>query len=170
DAHRSNLIRIAWSGARHLQRHRETVWDGQVVLDKGRILRAEGYAFDSPAEGITFCNEQRVEWRSITTGDTDGILLELDAPPEARLHFSSPPKSFSLALRDIQDEPRVYEAGGIRQQVVVQRVSGAAGPRNVEFSYTDTAMPAGCQAYYVRVLQQNGAMAWSSPLYITREW
>jgi hypothetical protein len=164
----SNLFRIAWSGARHVQRHRETVWDGSLVLDKGRILHAEGYAFDSAAEGITFWDTQRVEWRSITTGDTDGILVQVDAPADAQFHFTSTPKSFSLPLRDIQEESHVFDAGGIRQQVVVQRLSGEKGPRIVEFSYTDTTMPAGWNAYYVRVLQQNGALAWSSPLYITK--
>ncbi len=164
----SSLFRIAWSGARHVQRHRETVWDGSLVLDKGRIVHAEGYAFDSVAEGITSWDSKRVEWRSITTGDTDGILVQVEAPDDAQFHFTSAPKSFSLPLRNVQEEPVVFAVGGIRQRIVVQRLSGEKGPRTVEFSYTDTAMPEGWNAYYVRVLQQNGALAWSSPLYITK--
>ena len=43
------------------------------------------------------------------------------------------------------------------------------GPATAEFDYTDTASAAGQSWYYVRVMQADRQMAWSSPIWITRK-
>ena len=37
----------------------------------------------------------------------------------------------------------------------------------VEFSYREGEGVAGCHPYWVRVLQEDGAKAWASPVYVT---
>jgi len=39
-------------------------------------------------------------------------------------------------------------------------------PREVGFTFTDTGPLPGVQPYYVRVMQQDTEMAWSSPVYV----
>ncbi len=42
------------------------------------------------------------------------------------------------------------------------------GTRQASWEYTDRNPPAGESWYYVRILQEDGQVAWSSPIWITR--
>ena len=42
-------------------------------------------------------------------------------------------------------------------------------PKNLEFEYVDKAPSPGINAYWVRIVQEDGAMAWSSPVYYNFE-
>jgi len=162
----SNRIKIAWSGARGYDRGRRTIWDGNLKIDQGEILHAEGYAFDNPVEGITATDTRMVQWRSVTTGDEDGIIVELDCPEETMLAFTSPPATFSLSLREITIRPTVIDAGGVRQQVSIKRIVKNPTVRSIDLTFTDKTPEVGWNAYYVRLLQVNGGLAWSSPIYL----
>jgi hypothetical protein len=160
-------VRVAWSGARILDRNRQQPWDGRLAVAGARIVDARPYAFDHPDEGITAWDAGHVAWRSRTAGDEDGVELELDDARRGVLRFESPVLSFELALAEL-DRVQVYDGGGIRRRVVVSRLSDAPAPRSVQLSWSDGAQPAGESAYYLRVKQSDGALAWTSPLFITR--
>ena len=161
-----NRLRVKWSGARIKGRARIARWDGELRLEGGRILDAEEFAFDSAAEEITFQNEHRVAWKSVTSGDEDGVILTLEREKSARLHFSSEIVDFSIDLDKLQDEAHVVEAGGVDLQVEVEQLPLGVEEPFCRFEFTDEKPLAGCQAYYVRLTQINGARAWSSPFYI----
>jgi len=59
----------------------------------------------------------------------------------------------------------VIDAGGVNQRVKVSEISGGDLPRSLEFSYVDGHPKPGVNPYWVRVVQSDGAMAWSSPVY-----
>lgn len=163
-----NRIRVAWTGARILDRNRQQVWDGGLRIEGGKILHAETYFFDTPAEGITRWDAGEVRWRSRTAGDEDGVILTLDDATRGTLHFESEPIRFSVPLAEVAGSGRVFPAGGIRRQVVVKRLSEAPAPCVARFTWSDAGMRAGWNAYYVRVKQANGSLAWTSPVYVKR--
>ncbi|MBI4639206.1 MAG: DUF3604 domain-containing protein [Candidatus Tectomicrobia bacterium] len=165
-SHGSNRIKFAWSGARGYDRGRRTVWDGSLQIDQGKILHAEGYAFDSLVEGITSVETRMVQWRSVTTGDEDGVIVELECPDETTLTFTSAPATFSLPLREVTARPTVIDAGRVKQQVTLKRIVKNPTVRRVNLIVTDEAPRVGWNAYYVRLLQVNGSLAWSSPIYL----
>ena len=159
-------LRVVWGGARIRGRDRMARWDGSLTLLGGRILEAEGYAFDSAAEGIVEQTADRVAWRSVTSGDEDGLLLDLDAGPEARLRFETGIASFEVRLGDVHEAPRVHEAGGEGLQVRVERAPVGAS-RSCRFEYAEPVPASGRpHPYYVRVTQVDGARAWTSPFYV----
>jgi hypothetical protein len=162
-----NRIKVIWSGAENMQRNRNTCWDGELTVAGGRIRSARGYRFDYPTEGIQQWDGGRVAWRSRTAGDEDGVILELDDIDNATLAFESKPARFSLPLRQVSGEDWVHPAGGLDRQVVLRRVAERYD-RELRFSWTDKQVPAGTTAYWVRVLQEDGAVAWSSPIFVTR--
>jgi hypothetical protein len=164
----SPRLRIAWSGARIYQRNRQTVWDGSLELSGGTIQAAEGYAFDTPAEGIMGWDAHGVRWLSKTTGDEDGVILEVNAGSSATLTFRTVPASFTLPLSAITARPYVVDAGGVRQQVTLQRVPVDPYPTEASFDFVDEGWRPGWNAYWVRVRQWDGARAWSSPIYVHR--
>ncbi len=158
-------VRIAWSGQRILARNRRVRWDGSVTLDRGRIRNARGYAFDTPAEGIRSASDRRVTWKSVTTGDADGVILSLDAPPDAALDFRTPVVNQTVSLRRIADGPVVTACGGVDMQVVFEQLPTGTG-RAASFRFQEPQRVTGCHPYWVRVLQTDGGKAWSSPIYV----
>lgn len=160
------LLRLVWEGARSKWRDRLTHWDGSLSLDQGRIVSAEPFAFDSPDEGIVGLGEQEVCWRSTTAGDFDGLFLDLDAPDEAKLTFRSQPATLNFCLSELAGGPLVVEAGGIGQRVSAAWVPRGPRPDAVRFVYRDESVSSGTHAYWLRVIQWDGAMAWTSPIYV----
>jgi hypothetical protein len=160
-------LRIIWSGARILGRDRATCWDGRLDVTGAMIVSAEPYAFDGPQEGLTEVAPEFVEWQSITTGDEDGLDLCLNRLGGAHLSFRSGPACFALEPATLGREPIIIEAGGVDQRVVVRRLPEGEPPLSVTFTYADDP-PAGATAYWVRVTQDDGAHAWSSPVFVER--
>ena len=159
-------VRISWSGQRIRARNRRIVWDGSVVLGAGRILKADGYAFDSAAEGIREVGEQRVSWESVTTGDEDGVVLTIDAADDAVLRFESPVLVRDVSLLEIRSGPLAVEAEGIDVKVVFEFLPRGVG-REVSLTYREPDLANGSYPYWVRVVQVDGAKAWASPIYVT---
>lgn len=159
------LIKIEWSGVRVRSRPKRVDWTGGLHLDRGRIVSYSAFAFDYPDQGVSRVSNQRLEWTSTTGGDPDGVILRLDAPDDAEVHFYSKPVSFTFKPRDVGYEPMVIDAGGVNQRVKVSEISGGDLPRSLEFRYVDGHPKPGVNPYWVRVVQSDGAMAWSSPVY-----
>ncbi|MDH5791498.1 MAG: DUF3604 domain-containing protein, partial [Candidatus Bathyarchaeota archaeon] len=160
------LIKVEWSGVRVRGRPKRVDWEGGLQLDRGRIVSYEEFAFDYANQGVRWITNQRLEWASTTGGDPDGVILKLDAPEDAEVTFNSKPMTFSFKLRDIDYEPLVVEAGGVNQKVKVSAISGGELPRSLDFSYVDEDPMGGVSPYWVRVVQSDGGMAWSSPVYV----
>lgn len=160
------LLKLVWEGARVRWRQRPTRWDGSLDLDRGRILSAEPFAFDSPDEGITQQTERQVCWRSTTAGDPDGLILDLDVPDEAVLTFRSEPATLAFCLADLHAGPLCVDAGGVGQRLTASLIHRGERPSALGFSYRDDSAPPGVHAYWLRLIQRDGAMAWSSPVYV----
>ncbi len=160
-------VRVIWSGARIRGRDRATHWDGRLLVADATIERAEAWAFDGPQEGLTHVSERAVEWESITTGDEDGVDLWLSSAEEAQIRFQSAPASFDCKVGELGREPFVLDAGGVGQQVAVHRLPEGTPPRRISFTWSDDPPP-GTSAYWVRVTQDDGGHAWSSPIFVDR--
>ncbi|MDQ3702525.1 MAG: DUF3604 domain-containing protein, partial [Chloroflexota bacterium] len=173
-------LRIGWTGSRIRARRRMTRWDGGLSVAEGTLLHAQGWGFDHPEDGITARSPHSVTWRSETAGDWDGIVIDLAANDDAPLRFESGPATFSFTPRDVAAGPLVIDAGGVGQQVHIERDLGPDAPRQASFVYHLPAEEApsgtsgtsgtstGREAYFVRVTQQDGHIAWSSPFFVQR--
>lgn len=167
----SNAIRVAWRGASGQGNWRQSrmVWDGQIRLDGARITNVSGYAFDSPDEGLGDWNDTVVNWRSITAGDWDGVVLELDQTDASagRLDFATGPMTFTVPLDQIDERSFVVDAGNPSRTVRIQRLPAGLPSPSCLGSFVDPDPHPGCNAYWLRVLQHDGAQAWSSPVFAT---
>ncbi len=160
-------FRLSWKGARVRGRARMARWDGTLTLEGGRILAVEGYAFDSPAEGVQDWDAKSVSWRSITTGDTDGIVVTLDAQADTLLAVDTPFVSNEIRWSELGDNCKRIAAGGIDLELTIERRPLGLNERRFSASFRPASSPAGEHAYWIRVLQRDGAKAWTSPWYIT---
>lgn len=165
---KSDRIRIAWKGATNpgnFSRARMR-WDGSVQLSSGAFLEPEGYALDTPDEGIVRAEPQRIVWRSATGGDWDGIAARVQAPDDAVLDIETAQISASIPLRVLDLGPARFADTKPLRELEVMWLPEDPGPSSWHGTYRDSAPPRGWNAYWFRVRQWNGAIAWSSPIFV----
>jgi hypothetical protein len=164
----SNRYRIAWAGSRVRGRDRLTTWDGHLELSAGRVVDAVPFAMENPEKGIRERTDSRVAWISNTTGDDDGIDVTVDAPAGAAFRFRTPVIQLEVELSDLAEgRTLTFPAGGIDLRVFVRRLPARGLTRELAFDHTDSAPPrAQCHPYWIRVTQEDGAQAWTSPVYL----
>jgi hypothetical protein len=158
-------ILVLWSGVRVRGRQKLVDWSGHLQVRQGRIVAVRPVAFDRADEGITRLTNQRVAWRSTTGGDGDGLILTVDGD-DAVLDIVTPPLSLECRVAEIGFTPRVYPAGGVNQRVVIAETTFPPGPDSWEFKYEADQFAPGVHPYWLRVIQEDGHMAWSSPIYV----
>ena len=159
------LIKVEWSGARVRSRPKVVNWDGGLYIEDGRIVEFSEFAFDYPDQGVQMVSNRELRWRSTTGGDPDGVILKLESGDESEVTFHTGPVTFKFRPREIGYEPEIVEAGGLNQRVKVSTVKEDL-PDTLEFTYRDQAPEKGLNAYWVRLVQSDGGMAWSSPIFI----
>lgn len=166
-------IRIAWSGVRVRTRKKSTRWDGSLKIIDGSIVRAEEYAFDRKDQGIKEQTDTMLRWTSNTSGDYDGLILSLRHNENTVLEFNSEQINFKIKVSEISEEIKIFHAGGINLKVEVSLANRTCKDLDEHvaacnivhhFEHLDSN-PVGGNAYWVRVLQEDGNMAWSSPIF-----
>ena len=162
----SSRIRIRWEGARIRGRARRATWDGCITLKGNRIDKALTYAFDSPADGITTLDSRSVKFNSSTTGDTDGIDLYLKENGKGRLSFESLMGSCETNIAALGDKPVAYDFGGLGLNVTIQRYPESTEETALSLEYQAAPAPGRTVPYFVKAIQEDGHMAWSSPVFI----
>ena len=164
-------------------------WQGQLRV-KGATLDAVAGTdfFNSDVQQLErdADNPNIIRFATATRGDTSSIILslkdikrsarvavELEAgmefgggPPIYRRHQKMPESAIELEVNAAKSgQAEVTLPFGIYQDVVSLRRVAANGPEEVTFSWQDQGSVQG-DYYYVRVTQVDGAMAWSSPVWI----
>ncbi len=167
-------IRVRWSGVVYRGRGKSAKWDGMLYVDQGCIRGAKTYAFDRIDQGILICSDRYVKWTSSTSGDYDGLILDIDGNEETILRFSSLRGAIEVPFaRLLAGEIVTQEMGGLNLKVefaldnddICEKDFLAACQAHCELVLPDAA---GEHAYWVKVTQANGNAAWSSPVFLTR--
>ncbi|MFO7946910.1 MAG: CehA/McbA family metallohydrolase [Armatimonadota bacterium] len=173
DAYR---VRLEWGWGRERE---NTVWDGRLEVERGEILDASPN-FGSPGPNrIMSLDHDASEWQThVNIGLTDEwrhcrngreatqqIVFTVGGDETTGLNVSTRSHDFSMTLGEL-----------CRGSSVVICGDDEFGPK---FKF-HTARPLGdCESasalvdraktgdyYYLRVIQQNGQMAWSSPIFV----
>jgi len=160
------FLKIEWSGLKTKFRAKRTVWDGKLTLSDGGILNAIPFAFDRFDEGLTSISDRSVSWKSTSYGDPDGVILELDAPKDASITFNSTQGTFTFKLEEVEDNIKVVKLGPVDKMVRIVPLYDSRDVVKVDLTYTDHDVKPGVNPYWVKVVQWNGEIAWSSPIFI----
>jgi hypothetical protein len=165
----SSKVRVAWRGTSapgNWQRAR-MCWDGKLRVRGARIRGVEGFAFDTADEGVCDADAECVGWRSITAGDWDGVIIDLDAPERAELMFTTEPMNVRTTLRGLDAKGRRFDAASPERCIELKRLPAAMPATIFAGTFADPAPIPGEHAYWIRVRQTNGAYAWSTPIFVT---
>ena len=179
----SDRIKLIWRGAASRERARQTTWRGKIKAAGSNIRKVTRYRLDYPTELLIQKSHDEIRFDTFTAGDEDGVILELDATGSGTLLFDTEVNSRSqfddvgdgkntisleIPLKELSDRDLVYPAGGVDREIVVRK-TGSDYPRRVTFTWAEQKLQDQTTAYWVRVLQEDGATAWSSPIFVTPE-
>ena len=169
----SPRLRASWRGSRIRGRGRRVTWDGAIRLSEARIRSARTFAFDAATDGILSQTEREVTFASSTTGDTDGIDLLLDGAQQGSAQqgtviFDSQAGQCQVNLADLEGDNRrqVFEFGGVDMAVCIERYPQQLTDLTTSLEAELEPTPGQTTPYFVKVIQEDGHMAWSSPVYV----
>jgi len=161
-------IRVEWEGAEYRGRGRETSWDGSVSFSGATIRGAWGVNFWNPDKPLVQESDARVSFRSLTTGGTSGVDFLLHERPGGSITVDTPLVKEQVTLETVRAEPTVFEAGGLGRRLRIYRLPEAPTSTTVTARATVPLRNGSDNPVYVRVVQEDGHMGWSSPVYLPR--
>ena len=163
-------------------------WEGTLEVINADLQKIEAYDASFPLQTVTpsQANSNVVTFATKTRGDTSSYLVTLNniqrsakvqfdivenretggAPPVFRPPQRVAALSFALALRDMQANKVEHRQSvdGYSDSAVLRRII-TNGPKEVVFEFEDSGESQG-DYYFVRVVQANDAIAWSSPVWL----
>jgi hypothetical protein len=159
-----NWIRVEWSGVRIRSRSKIADWPIEIQSVGGRILEVRPYGFRQSDEYARLADDRTVQVSSRTSGDLRGVFCRVDEATDS-LQFRSPHLEETIALDSLHAQPREIPAGGINLAVRCSRQGPDGRPLNARLEHVD-AVPGAPAAYWLRAVQIDGHMAWSSPIFV----
>jgi hypothetical protein len=158
-------IRVIWSGAEYRGRFRMTPWDGRAVIDGNAFERADPVNFFNPDRPLQREGEQRLSWRSITTGNFSGFDATLREANAGRLQIETVQGNLDIAVSDIGYQPLSFAFGGLDRKLIVYRLPDSNDYLGVAFDQAVSLQADRDNPLYVSVFTEDGHQAWSSPVY-----
>jgi len=164
-------VKLLWQGATVRGRGRQVCWDGELSLRQNRIRSFQTINFWNLEKRCEQLDRAKLRWQSTTTGGVSGLILDLEQRDQGEIYVDTAQKSFRAPIRRLGLQERSYDLGGVGKRISAYRLPAAGGSREIEFEWTPTwqALSQGDNPIYVCVVQEDGHMAWSSPIYLMKD-
>ncbi|MEM6480778.1 MAG: DUF3604 domain-containing protein [Pseudomonadota bacterium] len=160
-------LRVIWQGAEYRGRGRTTPWRGRIKFDEACVedMRAiNNWNLDRPT---TLNNAQTIAFDTVTTGNFGGVDIWLNAN-KGRVFVETTLVSGTFDLADITDEDTVLDAGGLDRKLRLFRLPEGMTCCRLAETVSIPLQPGQDNPLWVRVVTEDGFVAWSSPIYIAR--
>ena len=159
-------IRVVWEGAEYRGRSREVYWRGKCSILGNRIERIRSFNFFNVDKPLWLRDDGReVAFDSVTTGNFAGFDAWLSESDGGDLTFDSSEGRFSVPISRIGLDDHVFDAGGLGKKVRIFRLPDEIESWQLAFETRVELDPGVDNPLYVRVTQEDGHQAWSSPIY-----
>ena len=162
-----NRLRVQCEGAEYKGRGRLVNWDVQVTLNGPEVLSVNPINFWNPDRKVRQ-EGSSVSWSNATTGGAHAVDIWLDDASSGSLNFSSDVTSFELNLSALTDEDYVVSCGGLKKAVRITRLPDEPLPSSLELTRTITFDSTTERRLFARIVFEDGHMAWTSPIYVTK--
>jgi len=161
-------LRVLWEGAEYRGRFRQVVWDGGAEVSGNEIVDATPVNFLNRDKKLTRDGND-LSWEALTTGNFGGVDIRLLDAKGGRLKVETPLIDFDLAVKDIEDEDHVFDASErLPRFIRVFRLPDELTTRSFRFSVPIELLPSGDNPIHLRLTQEDGTRAWTSPIYVFR--
>jgi hypothetical protein len=162
-----NRIRVHWEGANCRGGERGTIWDGTAELIGNRFKTARPINFYNPDRSLKVKNDCELSWCSLTAGGFSGFELELNDPQHGVLSLETKLIRAKVQIKQIGLNDLVFDTGGLGRKVRFFRLPDQNPYTSVKMERKITLQD-GDNPIYVKVIQENGHVAWSSPIYLVK--
>ena len=162
-----NRLRIQCEGAEYKGRGRLVNWDVTAHVHGAAIRKISAINFWNP-DRRPVVDGQTVSWSNVTTGGTHAVDLWLEDFDKARLQFQSVQAGFEIDLSSFETGEHHVDCGGLGKGVRLQRLPDQPLSHCMTIDRV-IALPATGEArIFARIVFEDGHMAWTSPIYISR--
>jgi hypothetical protein len=161
-------IRVIWEGSEYRGRGRQTIWDGGCTLQGNQFERVAPINLWNLDKKLTQTGPASLTWEALTTGGFGGFDAWLADGRSGTLRIDTALVKCEIAIRDIGLDDRIFDAGGIRRRIRVFRLPDENPHRRLHLSRRIPLKTSGDNAVYVCLTQEDGHLAWSSPIYVFR--
>jgi hypothetical protein len=159
-------IRVIWEGSEYRGRGRQTIWDGGCTLQGNAFERIAPINRWNLDKKLTQTGPAALSWEALTTGGFGGFDAWLADARSGTLRIDTALVKCEIAIADIGLNDQVFEAGGLRRRIRVFRLPDENLHRQLYLSRRITLKRSGDNAVYVCLTQEDGHLAWSSPIYV----
>ena len=159
-------IRVIWEGSEYRGRGRQTIWDGGCRLEGNRFERVSPINFWNLDRRLEQAGPSELKWSALTTGCFGGFDAWLDDANAGTLRIDTALVKAEINVADIGLEDRVFDAGGIKRRIRVFRMPDANPQHHVDIEREVVLVDGHDNAFYVCLVQEDGNLAWSSPVYV----
>ncbi len=159
---------MIWEGSEYRGRGRETVWDGSATLENNafdRVTPINRYNLDKRFETTS---PRTLEWQALTTGGFGGFDAWLADAGAGTLNIDTALVKTTIAIDDIGYDDLVFDAGGIGRRIRVFRMPDDNAASVARMERRIALRNDRDNALYVCLTQEDGHLAWSSPIYLFR--
>jgi hypothetical protein len=164
-----NRIRVIWEGAEYRGRFRQVIWDGEATLSDNRILDAAPVNFFNRDKTLDRVGEAGLAWRALTTGNIGGFDLWVEDPYGGTLKIETPLVTCGVPLEEIGYEDEVFDRSGVLPRYLkIFRLPEENTHRAIHFTQRIPLREAADNPLFIRLTQEDGTIAWTSPVYLIR--
>ena len=164
-----NRIRVIWQGAEYRGRFRQVIWDGTAKLYGNRIEAARPINFFNRDKTLEQRGDSELAWRALTTGNLGGFDMWAADAQAGRLSIETPLVSCDLPLSEIGYEDMVFDrSAALERKLRIFRLPAENAHRAMTLSWPIPLKDQGDNVIYIRLTQEDGTLAWTSPIYVYR--
>jgi hypothetical protein len=167
DPRQGNRLRIQCEGAEYKGRGRLVTWNVTANVHGAEIRDLHPINFWNP-DRLPEWNGSRAQWSNVTTGGLHAVDLWFDDISQAQVVVESEAGSLCVNAADMLDDELALDCGGLGKRISVLRLPDAQLPAQIELSRTIDLPLETERRLYVKVMFEDGHMAWTSPIYIRR--
>jgi hypothetical protein len=159
-------IRVLFEGAEYRGRGREVFWQGHARLVGNRFERAQAINLFNADKPLRLAADgSRVDVDSVTTGNFCGFDLWLADADGGEIDIVTDSVTTRIPVARIGLEDVVVDAGGLGRRLRLFRLPDQNRSWHLRFAQP-VRLRSGDNPLYVRLTQEDGHQAWSSPIYL----
>ncbi len=174
-------IEFGWGPWGDLEMARICDWRFKVLVNKGRLLSATGCFHSGPFDEerrsrIMAADDRSCEIISYTSRTqayeeraTNSIILAVQGSPDTKLEIvATQPANMTItkSLKQLAESSDAVFTGPFTSESILLHRAAFAENYSAEFELVDKRQTQKTDWYYARVVQSNGSLAWSSPVWL----
>jgi len=162
-------LRITCAGQNYRGRGRLVHWKGNAKISQGKIDHFSAVNFWNPNKQPTCAQSNSLNWEVVTTGGASSVDLFVNEDAwTGDLSVHTNEIDVDVSMQKIGTDGMTFECGGMDKRLVLSRLPGEMKISSLSENIVIPLATSREARLFIRVTQEDGHQAWSSPMYISR--